>query len=187
MIRQRNRLPSAALAALLLPVLALGGSLGLSACDARREISPPPETPIDRKRREELERQNVESGFRLSDLFGSDDEDTTGGGGMPVNRYLWSAALEVLAFLPLESTDSTGGVIITEWATLPEAPDERLKVVASVLTPDLRTNGIRVKVFRREEGEDGSLRDAPVDPATERALEDRILTRARELYVAERS
>lgn len=186
MNRQRKRLTASALAALLLPLLSVGGSLGLSACDARRQISPPPETAIDRKRRLELERQNQEPGFKLSDIFGDDDDgDTTGG--MPVNRHLWGAALEVLAFLPLESTDSTGGVIITEWATLPEAPDERLKVVASVLTPDLRTNGIRVKVFRREQQEDGSLRDAPVDPATERALEDRILTRARELYVAERS
>lgn len=183
---RRIRLPASALAALLLPALAIGGSLGVSSCGGKREISPPPETPVDRKRREELERQQLEDGFSISDLF-EDGDDGNAGGGMPVNRHLWSASLEVLSFLPLASTDSTGGVIITEWATLDGAPDEQLKVVANVLSPDLRTNGIRVKVFRREQGEDGSLRDAPVDPATERALEDRILTRARELYVAERS
>ena len=32
-----------------------------------------------------------------------------------VNSYLWRASLETLSFMPLLQTDSTGGVIVTDW------------------------------------------------------------------------
>ena len=35
-----------------------------------------------------------------------------------VNPYLWQAALGKLAFMPLASADSAGGVIITDWAAM---------------------------------------------------------------------
>jgi hypothetical protein len=40
-----------------------------------------------------------------------------------VNSYLWHAALDTLAFMPLASEDPFGGVIITDWYSAPQALD----------------------------------------------------------------
>ncbi len=42
-------------------------------------------------------------------------QDQTGGGGLGVNAYLWRGALDTLSFMPLQSADPFGGVIITDW------------------------------------------------------------------------
>jgi len=97
-----------------------------------------------------------------------------------VNRYLWAASLETLNFLPIQSADPIAGLVITEWYQNPEAPDERFKINVYILDSALRADGLRVSVFRQErDGE--AWRDATVNPATGREIENAILTRAREL------
>lgn len=99
-----------------------------------------------------------------------------------VNRYLWAASLETLDFLPMKSADPIAGLILTDWYQNPEAPDERFKVDVYILDSALRADGLRVSVFRQERGPtDGSWRDAGVNPATAREIENAILTRARQL------
>ena len=58
--------------------------------------------------------------------------------GIGVNSYLWRAALDTVAFMPLASADPYGGVIITEWYVNPEKPDERFKVTIYILDTRLR-------------------------------------------------
>lgn len=97
-----------------------------------------------------------------------------------VNRYLWAAALETLDFLPVASADPIAGLVLTEWYQNPEAPDERFKLNVYILDSALRADALRVSVFRQvRDGED--WRDAAVNPATGREIENAILTRAREL------
>src|SRR5687768_18102152 len=55
-----------------------------------------------------------------------------------VNAWLWRAALETLSFAPLAQSDSSGGVIATDWYSNPENPAERVKVTATILDADLR-------------------------------------------------
>lgn len=98
-----------------------------------------------------------------------------------VNRYLWSASLETLNFLPIFSADPIAGLIITEWYVNPEAPTERLKTNVYILDSALRADALRVSVFRQERGENGDWIDATVNPATSREIENAILTRARQL------
>src|SRR5436190_673202 len=50
-----------------------------------------------------------------------------------VNSYLWHASLDTLSFMPLQSADPFGGVIITDWYVSPAAPDERLKVTIYIM------------------------------------------------------
>ena len=113
-------------------------------------------------------------------------EDGNDGGayaGIGVNAYLWRASLETINFLPLTQADPFGGVIITDWYSPPETPDERFKLNVYVLDTVLRADGIKVAVFRQTNGENG-WRDAAVDPKTGTDIEDNILTRARELRIA---
>ena len=103
-----------------------------------------------------------------------------------VNSYLWHATLDTLSFLPLQSADPFGGVIITDWYTSPQAQSERLKVTVYILDRRLRADGIKVAVFRQTKAPEGWA-DAQVNPETATKLTDAILTRARELRLATRS
>jgi hypothetical protein len=107
-------------------------------------------------------------------------EGDSGGAGLGVNAYLWRATLDTLAFMPLASADPFGGVIITDWYSPPGAQAERFKATAYVMGRQLRSDGVRISVFRQVRSGAGWV-DAAVTPATGAELEDRVLARAREL------
>jgi hypothetical protein len=97
-----------------------------------------------------------------------------------VNAYLWRAALETLAFMPMTQTDSNGGVIVTDWYANPQAPNERVKVSVFILDKDLRADALRVSAVRQE-NRGGAWLDAPVRAGTVQKLEEAILAKARDL------
>jgi hypothetical protein len=100
-----------------------------------------------------------------------------------VNSFLWHASLDTLSFMPLASADPFGGVIITDWYSSPQDPNERMKVTIYILDRRLRADGIKIAVFRQSRSNEGWV-DAQVNPDTATKLEDAILTRARELRLA---
>jgi hypothetical protein len=100
-----------------------------------------------------------------------------------VNSYLWHATLDTLSFMPLHSADPFGGVIITDWYSSPNAPNERMRVTAYILDRRLRADGLKITVFRQNQTPQGWI-DGAVNPETAVKLEDAILTRARELRLA---
>jgi hypothetical protein len=106
-------------------------------------------------------------------------------GRLPVNKYLWQGALDTLSFLPLSSTDPFTGVIATDWGATPEAPGERFKVTAFIVSPVLSAASLKVAVYREARNADGLWVPAPVSPDTARKLEDAILTRARQIRIAD--
>lgn len=125
-------------------------------------------------------------------LFGGDgitifnnrgDNESQGGGGIGVNSFLWRASLDTISFMPLASADPFGGVIITDWYSPPETPNERFKMTVYILDRRLRADGIRVALFKQQRS--GNSEWADVRPASETAptLENAILTRARELRI----
>ncbi|HWA29713.1 MAG TPA: DUF3576 domain-containing protein [Rhizomicrobium sp.] len=100
-----------------------------------------------------------------------------------VNSFLWHATLDTLSFMPLKSADPFGGVIITDWYSDPQDPNERMRVTVYILDRRLRADGLKVTTFRQTHAADGWI-DAQVNPDTATKLEDAILTRARELRLA---
>ena len=97
-----------------------------------------------------------------------------------INAYLWRASLDTLSFMPMLQTDSTGGVIVTDWYTNPNNPAERMKVTVTILDQDLRADALRVNASR-EVMSGGQWVGAPVQAATVQKLEGISLTRAREM------
>ncbi len=97
-----------------------------------------------------------------------------------VNSYLWRASLDALSFMPLVQTDSSGGVIVTDWYVNPQTPDERVKLTISILDRDLRADALRVAASRQV-AQNGQWVDAPVRAATVQKMESIILTKARDL------
>lgn len=110
---------------------------------------------------------------------------TVEGGSLPVNKFLWQAALDTLSFMPLNSTDPFTGVIATDWSSAPASPNERFKVTVYVVNPELAASALKVAVFREARGADGSWLPSAVSPDTPRQIEDAILTRARQIKIAE--
>jgi len=103
---------------------------------------------------------------------------------MGVNSYLWRASLETLNFMPLEQVDPFGGVIVTDWYASAEAPSERFKANVYILDTALRADALKASIFKQTRNASGGWDDAAVDADTARQIENSILTRARELYIA---
>ncbi|MEI8295768.1 MAG: DUF3576 domain-containing protein, partial [Alphaproteobacteria bacterium] len=76
-----------------------------------------------------------------------------------VNACLWQASLETIAFLPLQSADATGGVIITDWYTVPQTPHERLKITIRIIGQDLRSDALTVLINRQVLSKNGTWVD----------------------------
>ncbi len=166
---------------------AIGVAALIAACGGRGVELDFPEDPADDnlppRYTSEGPRERVfgSGGF---DLLGtSSDRESSSGGGIGVNAYLWRAALDTIVFMPMVSADPFGGVIITDWYGPPETPSERFKVNVYILGRALRADGIRVTVFRQSRSE-GAWRDAGVGRDTAVSLENQILARARQLRLA---
>ncbi|NNE58927.1 MAG: DUF3576 domain-containing protein [Hellea sp.] len=102
---------------------------------------------------------------------------------MGVNSYLWRASLETLNFMPLDQVDPFGGVIVTDWYASPEVPTERFKANVYILDTNLRADALKTSIFKQTRSGSDWI-DAPMDADTGRLIENAILTRARELYIA---
>lgn len=128
-----------------------------------------------------------EGGFSLLGSGKSKDAGT----GLTVNAYLWRGALDTVSFMPLASADPFGGVILTDWYSKPGLPDERMKLNVFILDRELRADGVRVKAFRQTRRSGSGFgevwTDAEVAPGVATALEDAILTRARQLKIAQKT
>jgi hypothetical protein len=125
--------------------------------------------------------------FGPGGLFGSKaDKKDAPETGVAVNAFLWRASLDTINFIPLVSADPFGGVIITDWYTPAESPNERMKVQITILDRELRADGVRVAVFKQQTSpKGGTWVDAQVDPRTNTEIENAILTRARQLRIAQ--
>lgn len=115
-------------------------------------------------------------------LFGRKKQDSAGSI-IGVNSYLWRATLDTVSFMPLASADPFGGVILTDWYTDPQKPNERVKINAFIMGRELKADGIRIRTFRQVK-KGGQWQDAAVSEDTASKLEDAVLTRARELRIA---
>ncbi len=107
------------------------------------------------------------------DVFGPNKTEQT----VKVNKYLWAASLDVLNFLPVQSVDPFTGVIITGYGT-PPGGGRAYRAVVHISDPALDARSLNVSL----QSQGGHA----VAPATARAIEDAILTRARQLRVRDK-
>ncbi|MGH1416030.1 MAG: DUF3576 domain-containing protein [Pelagimonas sp.] len=88
-----------------------------------------------------------------------------------VNKYIWNASLDTLDFLPIQSVDPFTGVIVTGFGT-PPGGGKAYRATIHVNDPALDARSLNVALMTRS---------GPASAATVRAIEDAILTRARQL------
>ena len=104
------------------------------------------------------------------DLFSDEDDPNTT---IAVNKYLWNASLDILNFLPIQSADPFSGVIVTGFGT-PPGGGRAYRATILISDPALEGRSLNVALATR-----GGA--APTE--TVRAVEDAILTRARQLRI----
>ncbi len=108
----------------------------------------------------------------LFDLFSNaDDPNITIG----VNKYIWNATLDVLSFLPVEAADPFSGVIVMGWGR-PKGSSRNYRATVYIQDPALDARSLRVALVSRA---------GPANRDTVRAIEDAILTRARQMRIAD--
>lgn len=144
-------------------------ALALAGCGQRIGVSGPNETNVD----SDIARsRDGVAGTTLSESLraGRNQESI-----VQVNRYIWAASLQVLDFLPIQSVDPFTGVIVTGFGT---PPGGGRSYRATVLISDPALDARSLNVALQTSGGAASA-------ATVRAVEDAILTRARQLRVAD--
>jgi hypothetical protein len=104
--------------------------------------------------------------------------------GIGVNAYLWRATLDTLSFMPLLTADPWGGVVNYDWYINPQTPNERFKATVFILDTRLRADALNVTVTKEVKDASGGWTAAPVAAQTETDLENAILTKARQLNLA---
>ncbi len=92
-----------------------------------------------------------------------------------VNKYIWAASLDVLSFLPVQSVDPFTGVIVTGFGT-PPGGGTAYRATVHVRSAALTARSLSLAL---------NTRSGPASQATVRAVEDAILSRARQLRVAD--
>lgn len=110
----------------------------------------------------------VTSGTNLFDAFRGKDA------GVKVNRHLWTASLQVLDFLPVQSADPFTGVISTGYG-VPPGGGQAYRATILISDPALDARSLNV-ALQTQGGR-------PVAAGTQRAVEDAILSRARQLRI----
>ena len=146
-----------------------GGGNGFGGGLFSRQVRDNPAVPQERV---DADAENAtQSSF--FDLFENlDDPNTT----VEVNKYLWKASLEVLNFLPVESVDPFSGVIDMGYGT-PPGGGRSYRATIYIQDPALEARSLKVALQSRGGGAVGA--------ETTRAVEDAILTRARQLRIVD--
>ena len=94
-----------------------------------------------------------------------------------VNRYIWNASLEVLNFMPVESVDPFTGVIVMGYGT-PPGGGQAYRATVYIKDPALEARSLVVALQTRG--------GRPVSASTQRAIEDAVLSRARQLRIQDK-
>ena len=134
---------------LKIPSILIAVILFLNGCNGKFPGADARKYPADPAKRVE---KNLEEGrgFKLNDAL---KENFRGGGGtfdFASSNELWRASLDVIDFMPLSSVNYSGGIIITDWYTTDESPNESIKISIRFLTNEVRTDALDIKIFNRK-------------------------------------
>lgn len=116
----------------------------------------------------------TESRSTFFDLFNNRaDPNVT----LEVNKYLWTASLDVLGFMPVQSADPFSGLIVFGYGT-PPGGSRSYRATVLIDDPALDARSLNLAI---------QTRSGAADADTVRAVEDAILTRARQLRIADKN
>ena len=69
---------------------------------------------------------------------------------------LWRATLDTLDFMPLASANYSGGIVITDWYSENNSPNESVKISVRFLTNEIRSDALDINVYLKKCSEGSS-------------------------------
>ena len=119
--------------------------LSLNGCNGKLPGGDARKFPSDPKKRVE---KNLKEGrgFKLNDQFG---KQKGGVFDFASSNELWRASLDVIDFMPLSSVNYSGGIIVTDWYSENNNPNESIKISIRFLTNEIRSDALDIKIFNR--------------------------------------
>jgi len=124
---------------------------------------------IVRNQKEQLEAAG--DGIDLASLLRPPKDDRD----IRVNKHIWTAALETLSFLPVEAADPFSGILVLGWGSAPGS-NTQFRGTVLIQDPALEAGSLKVALQKR---------NGPASAETNKRIEDAILTRARQLRIAQ--
>jgi len=121
---------------LIFSIIILNHSCGIYRPTDAREYPPDPELRV---------KKNLEEGRGLRLLGG--DKKTGTNYEFASSNELWRATLDTIDFMPLTTANYSGGIIVTDWYSGNQNPNENLKITVRFLTNEIRSDALDLKIF----------------------------------------
>ena len=101
------------------------------------------------------------------------------------SNVLWRATLKSLEFLPLISSDYSGGILIYDWYSQSNNPKEQIKISVQFLNNELRSDSIKVTAHKRICENVDKCSNLVVEQKFIDTVKDNIIAVARSLKIEE--
>jgi len=121
---------------LILSIILLNHSCGIYRPTDARGYPPDPELRV---------KKNLEEGRGLKIFDG--DKKTGTNYEFASSNELWRATLDTIDFMPLTTANYSGGIIVTDWYSGNQNPNENLKITVRFLTNEIRSDALDLKIF----------------------------------------
>ncbi len=100
-----------------------------------------------------------------------------------INTYLWRATQDIVDDIaPIASSDSSSGTVVTEWYSNKKEPNRTYKlkvhVIGDIISPESIKTELKQRVLK-----DGRWLEDKAHTSLQAEIEDKILRRARQLYL----
>ena len=100
-------------------------------------------------------------------------------------NVLWKATLQTLDFLPLSNTDYSGGIIIYDWYSQKNNPNEQIKISVRFLNNELRADSIQVTTHKKICDNINKCSNSTIDEKFSQSIKESIMASARSLKIEE--
>jgi hypothetical protein len=100
-------------------------------------------------------------------------------------NVLWRATLKTLDFLPLISSDYSGGILIYDWYSQANNPKEQIKISVQFLNNELRSDSIKVTAHKKICDTLERCSNSMLDQNFANSIKENIITSARALKIEE--
>ena len=100
-------------------------------------------------------------------------------------NVLWKATLQTLDFLPLSNTDYSGGIIIYDWYSQKNNPNEQIKISVRFLNNELRADSIQVITHKKICDNNNKCSNSTIDEKFSQSIKESIIASARSLKIEE--
>jgi|TARA_B110000503_G_scaffold43937_1_gene71808 hypothetical protein len=101
------------------------------------------------------------------------------------SNVLWRATLKTIDFMPLQSANYSGGLLITDWYSNSLANKESIKIEVRFFSNELSSNSLEVKSYKKICSSENSCQTKKGDSNFDFEVKNRILTEARKISLAE--